>query len=351
MMLLIFSATLFASATLLFVIEPMVGKMILPLLGGTPQVWNTCMVFFQAVLLAGYAYTHYVSTRLSVRKQLLLHGIVLLVPILFLVPPIGPLNILDWAPSNLGGNPIPQTLGILTLVVGVPFFVVATSAPLLQRWFAYTGDKAAQDPYFLYAASNAGSLLALLAYPLFFEWVMPRRMQAMTFALGYGVLVIMVFVCAARVWKTAPAQLPRPDPIDTPPPPDTGEAPAPAPVSEAAKSTAIKKGGRPLPKGPQRQAPAPSVAPPRSDDMTMGRRLRWVALGAVPSSLMLGITSHITTDLSPIPLFWLIPLTLYLLSFILVFAKWPVVWTGQPHQVMLYIQPFFLCALVFTDMA
>src|SRR5262245_60607484 len=193
--------------------------MILPKLGGTPQVWNTCMVFFQAVLLAGYGYTHFVSTRLTVRRQLLLHCVVLLIPIIFLVPPIGPLNILDWAPTNLGGNPIPQTLGILALVVGVPFFVVATSAPLLQRWFVYTGDKAAQDPYFLYAASNAGSLLALLAYPLLLEWMLPRRMQAMTFAVGYGALVVFVYVCAFRVWQTAPkVKLATDVPVDAPPP-------------------------------------------------------------------------------------------------------------------------------------
>ena len=168
----IFAVTLFVSAFILFLVQPIVGQMILPKLGGTPQVWNTCMVFFQAVLLAGYGYAHFISTRFSVRKQLIIHSFVLLLPFLYFIPPIGPLNLRDdwwnqWIP--LGGNPIPITMGILALVVGVPFFVVATSAPLLQKWFAHTGDKAAKDPYFLYAASNAGSLLALLAYPLVVE--------------------------------------------------------------------------------------------------------------------------------------------------------------------------------------
>src|SRR5262245_29254968 len=212
----IFAITLFVSAFVLFLVQPIVGKMILPKLGGTPQVWNTCMVFFQAVLLAGYGYTHFASTRLSVRRQLLVHGLLLLVPIVFLIPPIGPLNIKDWTPP-LGGNPIPQTLGILLLVVGVPFFVVATSAPLLQKWFAYTGDKAARDPYFLYAASNAGSLLALLLYPFLLEWILPLRVQAITWAVGYGVLVAMVLVCALRVWQTAPHL--KPALADVPPEP------------------------------------------------------------------------------------------------------------------------------------
>src|SRR5262245_41445475 len=149
----------------------MVGKMILPRLGGTPQVWNTCMVFFQSALLAGYAYTHAVSTRLTLRQQILLHGALLFLPFLFLLPN-GPFNIAGFSPTS-GGNPIPETLWLLAMIVGVPFFVVATTAPLLQRWFAATGHVAAQDPYFLYAASNAGSLLSLIAYPFTVERWLP----------------------------------------------------------------------------------------------------------------------------------------------------------------------------------
>ena len=172
MALIVFAVTLFVSAFLLFLVQPLIGKIILPNLGGTPQVWNTCMVFFQAMLLAGYGYAHFLGTRLSVRKQLIVHGLILLLPLAFLfTPPIGPLNLKgDWWTPPLGGNPILITLGILALVVGVPFFAVATSAPLLQKWFVHTGDKAAKDPYFLYAASNAGSMLALLSNPALVEY-------------------------------------------------------------------------------------------------------------------------------------------------------------------------------------
>src|SRR5947208_484608 len=120
----------------------MIGKMILPKLGGTPQVWNTCMLFFQTVLLAGYAYTHNLSSRLPTRRQLLIHGILLIVPLAFLLP--HPFNVTGWYPDPTG-IPVLQTLAELAILVGVPFFVVSTSAPLLQRWFVTTGHPAAQD--------------------------------------------------------------------------------------------------------------------------------------------------------------------------------------------------------------
>src|SRR5262245_26928424 len=193
----------------------MVAKMILPKLGGAPQVWNTCMVFFQSALLAGYAYTHSVSTRLSLRKQIVVHGALLLLPFLVLLPPIGPFNVGDFKPTT-GGNPIPATLLLLTMIVGLPFFVVATSAPLLQKWFAATGHPAAKDPYFLYGASNLGSMLSLLAYPFFVEWLLPLRYdptkedasfgQAELWVVGYVVLVLLYTVCAVMVWR-APASL------------------------------------------------------------------------------------------------------------------------------------------------
>src|SRR5579862_6826142 len=132
--------------------------MILPRLGGTPAVWNTCMVFFQAALLAGYAYTHSATTFMPVKRQTLLQGALLVVPFAFFVLPF---SIGAWTP-DVEGNPIWSVLYILLLVVGLPFFVVATSAPLLQRWFSSTGHPSAKDPYFLYGASNLGSMLALL---------------------------------------------------------------------------------------------------------------------------------------------------------------------------------------------
>src|SRR5260370_27074656 len=144
----IFAITLFVSAFLLFLVQPMIGKLILPKLGGTPQVWNTCMVFFQSVLLLGYAYTHSASTKLKLRQQLILHCALLVIPIgLILWLPFYA-TVHAWS-TPAGSNPIPETLLLLVTVVGVPFFVVSTSAPLLQRWFSYSGDLAAKDPYFL----------------------------------------------------------------------------------------------------------------------------------------------------------------------------------------------------------
>src|SRR5262249_26603646 len=153
-MLAVFALTLFTSANLLMAVQPMIGKLSTPLLGGTPAVWNTCMVFFMALLLVGYCYSHFSTRWLGARKQAALHLVVLALPFLFF--PIA-LN----KDRILGGvdNPIPQLLLLLTTSVGVPFFVVSTSAPLLQKWFSGTSNPAAKDPYFLYGASNFGSLL------------------------------------------------------------------------------------------------------------------------------------------------------------------------------------------------
>src|SRR5262249_46143278 len=156
---------LFLSATLLFMVQPLVGKMMLPLLGGTPEVWNTCMVFFQAVLLAGYAYAH-ATSRLGPRKQALLHIGVLILPLIFFAYSALTVGMPLGINKNLipGGeaNPITAVLLVLVISVGVPFFVISTSAPLLQKWFSNTDHPSAQDPYFLYGASNLGSMLSLV---------------------------------------------------------------------------------------------------------------------------------------------------------------------------------------------
>lgn len=341
----LFAITLFLSAFLLFLVQPMIGKMILPKLGGTPQVWNTCMMFFQTVLLIGYGYSHAVSTRLSLKNQLLVHGCFLLVPLLFLIPN-GPFNVTGWIPPT-EDNPIPSTLLLLSVVVGVPFMVVSTSAPLLQRWFSYTGHPAAKDPYFLYGASNLGSLLALVCYPFIVEPNFVLNAQAWIWLGGYVALIALIVVCAATVWGTPANQF-----ADLPPDVGAGEAsPAPPPIKET--STAIQ------PASPMRgvsrkkgfklaesavETPAP-LTQHRPDVMTWGRRIRWILLAAVPSSLMLGVTSYASIDLSPFPLLWVVPLALYLLSFILVFSKWPTVWTAGPHSVMLFIQPLAILAM------
>lgn len=349
----LFACTLFVSAFFLFLVQPIVGKMILPKLGGTPQVWNTCMVFFQTALLAGYAYTHTVSTRLKLRQQLMLHGIMLAVPFAVLLPLIfpGPFYIQGWTP-NLGANPIPDTLLWLATRVGLPFLVIATSAPLLQKWFASTGHPAAKDPYFLYGASNLGSLLALLLYPVAVEPWLLLSQQAWLFTIGFGLLVVLVGACAAMVWEPSGREV-----AHVHAHPETQPAPAASnPGSTAVTgtppanpATGVKKGApRPIGK-PGAKLPEPASIHKHNDDMTTWRRLRWIGLAAVPTSFMLGVTTHITTDLSPIPLFWLIPLTLYLLSFILVYSRWPVVWVEEPHKFCLIAQPIALALMVFVE--
>src|SRR5262245_3642282 len=309
------------------------------------------MMFFQTVLLVGYGYSHTVSTRLSLKKQLIVHGLFLFVPLLFLIPD-GPFNITGWVPPT-EDNPIPSTLLLLGMVVGVPFLVVSTSAPLLQRWFSFTGHPAAKDPYFLYGASNLGSLLALICYPFIVEPNFVLNTQAWIWLGGYIALMAFIAVCIANVWNT-PAQVQL---ADMPPDVGAGEASLAAPPAQetntaiqpaqAFRGVSRKKGGKP---GTAAAAPEPDVrTSPQPDVMTWGRRIRWILLAAVPSSLMLGVTSYASVDLSPFPLLWVIPLALYLLSFILVFSKWPMPWTGMPHTVVVFAAPIailFMCYII-----
>jgi hypothetical protein len=367
-LLLYFAATLFVSAFLLFLVQPMIGKMILPRLGGAPQVWNTCMVFFQAALLAGYAYTHTVSTKLPLRRQLIVHGCILFLPFLILllglagiISPVLPFTVADWIPPP-GANPIWSTLGILTVVVGIPFFVVATSAPLLQRWFAHTGHPAAKDPYFLYGASNFGSMLALLSYPFLVEPNLslmgePGDLLSQTklWLFGYAVLVILVLGCASVVWKAPELALA----TATPEPEVRAQAVAQtAPAAVASTAVTTKPGGpgrgkgkgkhikagKPQPSKPAAVVPQPAAPAPTQNlaPITPLRRLRWVLLAAVPTSLMLGVTTFISTDITAIPLLWVATLSLYLLTFIIVFARNPIL----PHRIMLLVQPFVLGVLL-----
>jgi hypothetical protein len=365
--LIFFAVTLFVSAFLLFLVQPMIGKMILPRLGGTPQVWNTCMMFFQTVLLAGYAYTHNMTSKLPVRRQLIVHSAALLLPILVLFVPAmlygRPLYVGQFGAEG-GGNPIFMTLMLLALIIGIPFLVVSATAPLLQRWFASTGHPAARDPYFLYGASNAGSIIGLLLYPALVESFLGLEAQAWVWSIGYVVLACLVGGCAFMVLK-APLTVQLPGMATEEPPPAmmpeavAPSAPAPpkapttavtaTPPQTVPRQTGIKRGGKQrggrggrggaLPQRmPAAAAPAAAAkithapvptAPPKPFEMTPLRRLRWVGLAAVPSSLMLGVSTYISTDISPVPLLWVIPLTLYLLSFVFVFARWPVVWGGN----------------------
>ena len=208
--LLLYALTLFAGATLLFVMQPMVGKMILPLLGGTPAVWSTCMVFFQAALLGGYAYAHATTARLRPSRQALLHLIVLAVPLAVLPLAVNP-RLLRGGEAN----PVLDVLTLLSVSVGLPFLVVSATAPLLQKWFTQTGHPAARDPYFLYAASNLGSMIALLGYPTLVEPRLPLQgpgwlTQTALWSTGYGVLAVLTAGCAADpLVEAGRAQRPR----------------------------------------------------------------------------------------------------------------------------------------------
>src|SRR5678815_5023303 len=197
----LWSVTIFLSAFLLFLVQPMMAKMILPMLGGTPAVWNTCMLFYQAALLGGYGYVHLLSSHATPRHQLVIHLVLLAVPLLML--PIGlPAG---WTPPDQT-NPVLWLLLLLVVAIGLPFFVLSTTAPLLQKWFSWMDHPSAADPYFLYAASNAGSMLALLGYPLFIEPWFPLKgtqqvTQSMLWSVGYGLLVMLIAICAWIVMR------------------------------------------------------------------------------------------------------------------------------------------------------
>ncbi|MFQ5590012.1 MAG: spermidine synthase [Phycisphaerae bacterium] len=322
-MLLSYALTLFVSAGLLFLIQPMIGRMILPVLGGAPAVWNTCMVFFQAMLLAGYGYAHLTTLALGARRQAVLQLAVILLPLLVLPVVMG-----TESGPPVSANPAFWLLGRLAVAVGLPFFVVSTTSPLLQKWFAGTGHSAADDPYFLYAASNAGSLLALMGYPLLLEPALPLGQQSMAWAVGYVLLVTLIVLCAVLLWCSRGAQAAR------------HSAPSTASHSDAGWACEPDRGcSGPDGRGWLLQG---------SSSLTTRRRIWWVMTALIPSSLMLGVTTHITTNLAPVPLLWVLPLALYLLTFVIVFSRRPLLpdtflvrllpWLVMPTGLLLFLQ-------------
>jgi hypothetical protein len=284
----LFTAASFLTAALLFLVQPMVGRMVLPAFGGSPQVWTTSMLFFQVALLIGYGYTHLATTRSPRRTQPWWHLGLLLLPLALL--PIA----LDVAPSGRGGlAPSFELLAGLTLGVAAPFVLVATSGPLVQRWFSWTDHPRSGDPYFLYAAGNLGSAVGLVAYPLVLEPLLDVPDQARWWAGGYVLAVLLLTACAL-VTRRRPTRG-----ASSAGGPTT--APAPAPRAAAAASD------------PE------AVAAPAAPD---GRRIgRWVLLAFVPSSLMLAATAHLTTDVAAVPLLWIVPLGVYLLTFSVAFSR------------------------------
>ncbi len=341
---LLFGLTLFVSATLLFSLQPMVGKMLLPRLGGTPAVWNTCMVFFQALLLVGYAYAHGSCAWLGVRRQAAVHLAVLLLPAAVL-----PIALAPGQNPPADANPVPWLLWQLLLGVGAPFALLSTTAPLLQRWFAETGHAEARDPYFLYAASNAGSLLALLAYPVLIERVLGLTQQSRVWAVGYGGLVALAICCAGVVlWTTrgrrgsailadGRAETARGGAGD-----ESASEMADGDVGVAASSPERRKRRAAAKRAEEAGTDDPANIGSRADAPTTARRLWWIFLAFVPSSLMLGVTTYITTDIAAVPLLWVLPLALYLLTFVLVFARHEII----PLRPTAAVLPFLIVALL-----
>lgn len=282
-----FAAALFVSALLLFSVQPIFAKMILPKLGGAPSVWAVSMVFFQAILLAGYAYAHALNRWCPKRHAPLAHLGLMAAAALAL-----PFGLPAFADEPPAGDAYLWLIGVLTVGVGLPFFAVSANAPLLQSWFARSGHPQAADPYFLYGASNLGSLIALLGYPILVEPTLRLSGQASVWTSGFLVLGVLIALCGLLVVQAT----------DTP---------------EGKART-------------QDQA-VPLAALSRS------RRAAWLWLSAIPSGLLVSFTSYVTTDVASAPFLWVIPLALFLATFILVFRETPLI----PHHWMVWSLPVF----------
>ncbi len=290
LVLVVYTAAIFVSALLLFSVQPLFTKMVLPRLGGSPAVWSVAMVFFQSLLLAGYAYAHYLMRLSSRTIPVAVHLLLLLIALLTL-----PLSIaVGWGEPPTSGYAL-WLLGLFALSIGLPFFALAANNPLLQAWFVRTGHPDGPDPYFLYASSNIGSFLALLSYPVLLEPMFTLRTQNLIWTGGYGLLIVLIAACGVLLLRS--------------------------PASAAVDTLATDS-----------DAPAPSWS----------LRARWIFLAAVPSGLLIAVTAHISTDVAAAPLLWVLPLSLYLLTWVLVFQSRPLL----PHQWMLTLQPVAIAGII-----
>lgn len=292
LLLVLFAATLFLSAFLLFGVQPMFAKLVLPTLGGSAAVWSIAMVFFQAALLAGYAYAHLLD-RLPPLASVTLH-LATIAGAAFALPVGLPAG---WGTPPQSGTAL-WLIGLFAVGVGLPFFAVSINGPLLQAWFARTGHRHAADPYFLYGASNVGSFAALLAYPVLVEPVLGARMQAFGWSWGFALLAAMVAACGLAMLRAGPTDM----------------------TARVA-----------------RDEPAP----------TFGQRASWVALAFVPSGLLVAVTAHLSTDIAAVPFLWVLPLALFLATFVLTFRQkpWP-----KPAVVQV-LQPIFVGVLICAEYA
>lgn len=267
-MLAAYTISIFLSAFLVFLVQPMVGKIFLPWVGGAPSSWNTCMFFFQLLLLGGYYYAHVSLQKLKFKTHLAIHFALMLLAIVSL-------PIAFKGSAAVPEDPSLWLLQQIFFTVAIPYFVVSSTAPILQKWFYYTEHKRSKNPFFLYAASNTGSLLALLAYPFVLEPNFNLATQGKIWAAGYGLLILSMIWCAFYI-KTAKADA------------EKAEAKTDNQVIESIPETQI---------------------------------LTWVIAAFVPSSLFLGVTHFLTRNVAPVPMLWIVPLTIYLLTFIISFSE------------------------------
>jgi hypothetical protein len=289
LLLAVFTATIFLSAALLFLVQPMFTKMVLPRFGGAPAVWSVAIVFFQAALLAGYAYAHLLTRFASGRVSIVIHLAVMIAACSAL-----PLSIAaGWGQPPPVGE-APWLIGLFAASIGLPFFALSANSPLLQAWFARTDHPAASDPYFLYAASNVGSFLALLSYPLAIEPFVRLADQTQIWSAGFYLLIPLIAASALWLWRASPR----------------------------IHATLLGK---------------QADAPPTWRDAGF-----WVALAAVPSALLVAVTAHISTDVAAVPLLWVLPLALYLVTFVIVFSRRPII----PHWFVVAVQPLFVTGLI-----
>ena len=266
-----YAVTIFLSAFLLFQVQPLMGKYILPWFGGAPGVWTACLLFFQVLLLGGYAYAHLLSRWLRPRRQALIHGALLLVAVLLL--PITPSD--AWKPRG-DAEPVSQILTLLAACLGLPYFVLSATGPLLQKWFTRTNPGV--SPYRLYALSNVGSLLALMTYPFLVETNLTRAGQSKFWGWGFAGFVACCGFCALRLWRANPL------------PAELGASPPPA--------------GRKT---------------PFATNASVVDRALWLLLPACASVLLLATTNKLCQDIAVIPFLWVLPLAIYLVSFIISF--------------------------------
>lgn len=310
-----YALTIFTGAFLLFQVQPLIGKYILPWFGGGPGVWTTCMLFFQAVLLGGYAYAHVTTRWLKPRVQAVVH-LGLLVAALALLP-ITPSD--SWKPQDVG-HPALRILVLLAVSLGIPYFVLSSTGPLMQQWFTRTHPGA--SPYRLYALSNFGSLLALLSYPFWFETQFARKTQAAIWGWGLVAYAICCGFCAARLWGQKPK-------------------------SEARNQESGGRGREPAPAVPstghQSAATDPATLAPRPSPLDV---LLWLLLPACASVLLLATTNKLCLDVAVVPFLWVAPLALYLLSFIICFDS-PRWYARFPFALALVGALAFICQALY----